>query len=96
MIYRTSSRRNSYSTNSPNDRSEIITENLVIYRENGTNTLTLKDTPRGTIISLVIFTDDGDMVVDGLVNINTKGVTFLDHLDFGSFKAEIKYLVWND
>ena len=79
------------------DKSTIVSEQLRVGYDNTANEyyLLLTKPIRGEVISLVIFDNNDDYVVDGKINvIGTNRITFLKDSDMvlSGLLAEVKYL----
>lgn len=78
------------------DKSVVISEQVKVFYNTDSKEyeVLISNTPRGSIISLVIFDTDGDVIVDGVINVVGNVVKFLKDTDstFNGKLAEIKYL----
>lgn len=99
MIFRTSNRTLTPSTQIKEDSSIIRIETQVIrYNDEfGRNEVILDYVPRGAIISCIIHGQgsEGDIVVDGEFNIatSTKTIAFLNGTSYAAHSCEVKYLI---
>lgn len=97
MFYNINQRRHGTSSKGSTDRSQVVQDQKAVYYDTDAdeNYVLLSEEPRGAIISLVIFDNQEDLVVDGLTNRIGKKLIFLtnQNLDLQGREAEIKYIV---